>query len=140
MKTWMQSVLSRTAASSVLLATGASALAGSAAPDPLYLVCSVSDAPICQALSQELVRRDKARPVVVLSDDDPVPETAPVIVRFIQDRRRTDMLSGHLSWYGPRIDPGTGPTLELSVMDGFLTDHMIAGFAQQLLKSSNLPL
>ena len=62
-----------------------------------------------------------------------------MVIYLVQNSRTNDMLSGHLTWSGAEVSPGTGPILELSVMDTTLSDEMIADFAAQLIETTNLP-
>ena len=146
---WRATVTAIKLASSLILAAGTSALAGSDAtpsvsqPDTeaqVFLVCPASEPEFCKALSKALQDRAAPRPVTTLHETSDLPETAQAILHFILTTRTADTLSGHLTWSGSDMPSGTGPDVELSVMDSTLTDAMITNFAMQIVKTANIPL
>lgn len=61
-------------------------------------------------------------------------------LRYLEQSRTKDRLSGQLVWQdqeGQRVD---GPLLELSIMDSKLEGHNLTPFAHALIEVSDLPI
>jgi hypothetical protein len=131
-------------AATLLLAAGTPSLVGSAntrTTAPIHLICQgASEAPMCKALNDVLKRAAKGRDIRLLSEDAPASDPHHMTIRFVKNAQSEDSLSGYLLWQAAGEAPETGPTLEISVMDAVLTEKILNSFAEQLLKSSNIPM
>lgn len=123
------------------LTAPASAERGPRLADPaLRLICrGGAEDPVCKALSQALSQVRKTPEVDIAERLVPSAPTAGLTVRFVKTLDRPDALSGHLAWETAAGASGTGPELELSVMDAVRTPQMLDSFAAQLVRLSDLP-
>lgn len=126
------------ATASLFLAPAGSATAGSAAAPDVAVLCASPEPAICAALAGAIKIRAKDRTVTVVPGETPAKGL--LSVRFVEEARRRDLLSGHLAWVDPQGRTGTGPSLEFSVMDGDLGQARLDDFVLQLLAVSQLPL
>lgn len=128
----------------LLLAAGTPALAGNAKTHvsaPIHFICEgAPEAPVCKALADVLIKAAKGRDVRLLSEDASAADPHHMTIRFVQNVQRDDSLAGYLLWQAAGGALETGPTLEISVMDAVLTEKILSTFAEQLLKSSNIPM
>ena len=136
--------LTASSAASLLLAAGTPSLAGNAkthADAPIHFICDgAPEAPVCKALTDVLTQAAKGRDVRLLPEGASISDPHHMMIRFVQNTQSEDSLSGYLLWQTAGGAPETGPTLEVSVMDAVLTEKILSTFAEQLLKSSNIPM
>ncbi len=108
----------------------------------LHLECDTGGAAFCRSLAEAITAQFPLHQVELTSREDAIKPD----VTFVAEKATNTSLSGHLEWQvtpgntGRMRPAGQGPTLELTVMDATLNDRMLAAFAAQLVRHSNLPL
>ena len=108
----------------------------------LHLECDTGGTAFCRSLAEAITARFPVHRVELTSREDAKKPD----VTFVAEKATNTSLSGHLEWRGTpgktghMRTAGQGPTLELTVMDATLNDRMLAAFAAQLVRHSNLPL
>lgn len=123
------------------LSASTPALAGSAPDATIHVICDgIVPAPFCTALVQAL--NDAHRSVKAVVAPDPSPAMAPsqFTIRFEPTRQGDALLSGFLSWQCPSGETGSGPEIELAVMDAVIDRAMLQDYAAQLVRYSSIPL
>lgn len=112
----------------------------SAMTRPLILHCEGGPQdPFCAALGAALQAPPFARDVTFAGQEASRSFRDQDHLRFVQEQRGPDQISGHLSWRTRDASEARGPLLELTVMDAQLTPEMLRSFAQQLLRYSAFP-
>ncbi|MDE4134980.1 hypothetical protein PXK00_17860 [Phaeobacter sp. QD34_3] len=140
--------ITRTSATVLLLASAA--VADDAAERHVSLQCDAQDrahdmGPMCEALGEALAAAVTGYAFKVMegssgvSKADEPPAEAALTLHFTERGRADSWLSGQLSWSSADGRKGDSPVLEYSVMDRQLNAEDLASFAQQLIRSANIP-
>lgn len=119
----------------MLLSSGTPAMSDDALR--ILLHCDAGhEAPLCDALAIALNAKWPDHILSVSVDED---AKADLTVRYVEEHRAKDWLSGHLIWQ--RVDGlrGVGPVVEYSVMDRALKPDDMAPYASQLVRSIEFP-
>ena len=105
----------------------------SSVPSQVRLLCEDDlGGALCSAL-------ERAVQLAARSDSHDAAVGELTTISFVSEIRTPTRLSGHLVWETGDGRSGTGPTLELSVVDMAMTDRMLGAFAVELLRHSNIP-
>jgi len=111
-----------------------------AAPEHEILVQCDASPVLCDALMLALAHRARDAVVRAIPADGPDAKGASqMLVRFhVQDSTQS-RLRGHLSWRTGPAPAVSGPSLDLSVVDHTIQNHMLRDFADLLVRESGLP-
>lgn len=108
------------------------------APLPVQLHCPPQmQAPLCAALAASLRQRFAGAEVTIAPKHE---GSAALALEYVPQHQEQSWISGALAWRHPDGRTGQGPVLELSVMDGPLTDASLEDFAGQLVRHTEFPL
>ena len=125
---------------SASLASMASATTTYAGP-PLHLICEGgASETVCQAIAGALSAETQGRYVRVLAISEVDLDAVPLLIRYVEEHRAADHLSGHLAWRVAGGTTGTGPAVALDAMDAPLQAELLARFARQLVRGTRIPM
>lgn len=114
-------------------------------PKVLFQCNSVQHPSICTALAEALRSHAPGLNLTVAEfsealTPDRANQASDLTIRYIEQERSDDWLSGKLVWQDQEGRSVDGPVLELSVMDSKLEGLNLAPFARALVEVSDLPI
>ena len=104
----------------------------------IQLHCSAPlQQPLCEALAGSMRQEFPDAAVTKATGQD---GEATLTLRYVPQGQTKDWISGYLAWQHRDGRQGQGPVIELSVMDTQMSKDILADFASQLVRHSELPL